>query len=96
MSIQLSQVYLGQNDVDSEKASKILNRLNSLNSTEEIMGIFGSHEGKKILGNRIAQRILKAKTEIGKFKDLNQVAVLPGIGAKRFVIIMSALADSIE
>ena len=93
---QLSQIYLGPNDVDSERASKILNRLNSLNSAEEIMGIIGTYEGKRVLGNRIAQRILKAKNEIGKFKDLNQIAVLPGIGAKRFVIIMSALANRID
>lgn len=96
MSRQLFQVYLGSNDVDSEKASKILDRLNSLNSAEEIMGIIGTYAGKRVLGNRIAQKILKAKKAVGNFQNLNQVAALPGIGTKRFVIIMSALADRID
>jgi DNA uptake protein ComE-like DNA-binding protein len=95
LSRQIFQVYLGTDDVDSEIASKILDRLNSLNSAEELMSVAGSYAGRNVLGIVIAQRIFNMKTKIGKFQDLNQVATVPGIGRKRFIIIMSALGDRI-
>lgn len=95
LSRQIFQVYLGIDDVDSERASKILDRLNSLNSAEELMSVAGRHAGQNVFGIVIAQRIFNTKTKIGKFQDLNQVATVPGIGRKRFIIIMSALGDRV-
>ena len=95
MSRQIFQVYLEPNNVTSEEASKILDRLNSLNSAVEIMNTIGTYAGQRVIGFRIAQRILNAKMQAGKFRDLNQVATVPGIGYKRFIIIMSALSDHI-
>lgn len=94
MSRQIFQVYMEPNNITTEKVSRILDRLNSLNSATEIMNAVGSHMGQRVLSPRIAQRILNAKMQTGKFKDLNQVAIVPGIGHKRFTIIMSALNDS--
>ena len=96
MNRQIFQVYLEPNDIISEKVNRILDRLNSLNSATEIMNAVGSHMGQRVLSPRIAQRILNAKMQTGKFRDLNQVAIVPGIGHKRFTIIMSALNDSIS
>ena len=93
MSRQVFQVYLGPNDIASEKASKILDRLNSLNSVEEIMSVIGMYGGQRVVGMRIAQKILNTKTKIGEFQDLNQIATVPGIGSWRLAIIMSALCD---
>ena len=95
MSRQIFQVYLGSNDIASERASKILDRLNSLNSTAEIISMIGIYDGQNVFGTRIAQRILNTKTKIGEFQDLNQVATVPGIGRKRLAIIMSALGDHV-
>jgi transcriptional accessory protein Tex/SPT6 len=95
MSRQIFQVYLEPNNVTSENASKILDRLNSLNSAAEIMNVLRTHAGQRVIGLRIAQRILSTKTQVGKFQDLNQIATVPGIGYKRFTNIMSALGDHI-
>lgn len=95
LSRQIFQVYLGTDDLDSERADKILNILNSLNSTEELISVAGRHAGQNVFGSVIAQRILNTKTKIGKFQDLNEVATVPGIGRKRFTIIMSALGDRV-
>jgi flavorubredoxin len=93
MSRDIFQVYLGPNTLTSEEAGKILDKLNSLNSSAEIMGVLGTYGGQKVFGNRIAQRIFNTKAQIGKFQSLNQVAAMPGIGYKRFNAILSALAE---
>jgi len=94
MNRQIFQIYLEPNNITLEKSNRILDRLNSLNSATEIMNAVGSYMGQRVLSHRIAQRILKAKMQSGKFRDLNQVATVPGIGYKRFTNIMSALNDS--
>jgi hypothetical protein len=93
MRRDIFQIYLGPNNLTSEEASKVLDKLNSFNSVAEIMSIIDMYAEPGVFGNRIAQRILNTKAQLGKFQDLNQVATVPGIGCKRFTIILSALSD---
>ena len=95
MSRKIFQVYLEPNNVTSEEANKVLDRLNSLNSAAEIINVIGNNAGQRVIGIRIAQRILNTKMRAGKFKDLNEVATVPGIGYKRFTTIMSILSHQI-
>ena len=81
-------------NITLERADRILNRLNSLNSADEIMSALKTYSGQKVLGMRIAQRILKTRAEVGKFDDLKQIALVPGIGLLRFSAILQALCDS--
>jgi hypothetical protein len=90
---QIFQIYLGTDNVDSEYTGKILGRLNSLNSAEEVMKAIGTYGGQNIFGMVMAQRILKTKARIGQFRDLNQLATLPGIGPKKLSLLMAALGD---
>lgn len=93
MSRPIFQVYLGLNNIADDQAGKILDRLNALNSTEEIMRILNRHVEQNVFGVGMAQRILKTKAKIGKFQDLNQVATMSRIGPKKFSIMLSALDD---
>jgi hypothetical protein len=90
---QIVQIYLGTDNIDSEHTGKILGRLNCLNSAEEVMKAIGKYSGQSIFGMVMAQRIFKAKTRIGQFRDLNQLATLPGIGPKKLSLLMAALGD---
>ena len=93
MSKQIFQVFLEPNNITSEEVGNILDRLNSLNSTAEIIKAIGTHAGQNVVGLRIAQRILNVKMQAGKFRDLNQIATVPGIGYRRFTIMISALGN---
>lgn len=93
MNGQGFQVYWGPRNVNSETSSKILNRLNTLSSAEEIASVVATYAGQRVLSIRIARRILSMKEELGSFQDLQQVATVPGIGAKRFASIIDALGD---
>ena len=95
MTRQIFQIYLGFNDIAAERAGKILDRLNSLSSTEEVMRILNRHVEQNVFGIGMAQRILKTKAKIGKFQDLNQVATMSRIGPKKFSIMLSALDDHV-
>jgi len=89
------QVYWGLKNVNSERSGKILDRLNSLNSAEEIASVVATYAGQRILSIRIARRIVSMKKELGRFRDLQQVTTVPGIGTKRFTSIINALGDPI-
>ncbi len=95
MNGQGFQVYSGLKNVNSETASKILDRLNSLNSAEEIASVVATYAGQRVLSIRIAQRILGTKEELGRFQALKQVAAVPGIGTKRITSIINALGDPV-
>jgi len=90
MNGQGFHVYWWPKNINSETSSKILDRLNSLNSAEEIAGVVATYAGQRVLSIRIAQRIFGMKEELGRFQDLRQVAAVPGIGTKRFTSIMNA------
>jgi phosphomevalonate kinase len=95
MNGQGFQVYSGLKNVNSETASKILDRLNSFNSAEEIASVVATYAGQRVLSIRIAQRILGTKEELGRFQELKQVAAVPGIGTKRITSIINALGDPV-
>jgi len=95
MNGQGFQVYWGLKNVNSETSSKILDRLNSLNSAEEIASVVATYAEQRVLSIRIAQRIFSMKEELGRFQSLQQVAAVPGIGAKRFTSIMNALGGPV-
>jgi len=95
MTKQIFQVYLGVNNVTSDRAGKILGRLNSLNSIEEIVRILNRQVTQNVFGIGMAQKILSTKAKIGKFQSLNQVATMSRIGPKKFSIMLSALDDQV-
>lgn len=95
MNGQGFQVYWGLKNVNSETSGKILDRLNSLNSAEEIASVVATYAEQRVLSIRIAQRIFSMKEELGRFQSLQQVAAVSGIGAKRFTSIMNALGGPV-
>lgn len=95
MNEQGFQVYWELKNVNSEISSKILDRLNSLNSAEQIASVVATYAGQMVLSIRIAQRIISRKEELGRFQDLQQVAAVPGIGDRKFTSIINALGDPV-
>ena len=93
MNGQSFQVYWGLKNVNSETSSETVDRLNSLNSAEQIVSVVTMYAGKGVLSTRVAQRIISRKEELGRFQDLRQVAAVPGIGDKKFTNIINALGD---
>jgi hypothetical protein len=81
-------------DINPEKANKVLAKLNSLDSIAEMTRLIGVHDEQHAFGKRMAQRILNMRREVGHFRNLNQVAMVPGIGNKRLAIIICSLSDS--
>ncbi len=81
-------------DINQEKAAKILARLNALDSVTEVTRLTEMHDEQHAIGKRMAQRILNTRREVGHFRDLNQVAMVPGIGNKRLAIIIRSLSDT--
>jgi hypothetical protein len=81
-------------DVNPEKANKVLAKLNSFDSIAEMTRLIGVHDEQHAFGKRMAQRILNMRREVGHFRDLNQVAMVPGIGNKRLAIIICSLGGS--
>ena len=96
MNGQSFHVYWWPKNINSETSRKILDRLNSLNSAEEVVRVVAAYAGQRVLSVRIAQRIFGVKEELGRFQDLQQVAAVPGIGTKRFTSILNALGDSTQ
>ena len=95
MNGQGFQVYWELKNVNSEISSKILDRLNSLNSAEQVASVVATYAGQTVLSIRIAQRMINRKEELGRFQDLQQVAAVPGIGDRKFTGIINALGDSV-
>ena len=95
MNGQGFQVYRNPTNISSETSSKILDRLNSFNSAEEMARVVAAYTGQRVLSVRIAQRVFSMKEKVGKFQDLQQVAIVPGIGIKKFTSIINALGGSV-
>jgi hypothetical protein len=87
------KVYLKPRDIPLREAARILNRLNSFNSAEQLNSTVQNRTKQMILSTGDARRILHSKEELGEFKDLQQVAVIQRIGAKKFNLIVRALSD---
>ncbi len=87
------QIYLGPEHVDPDRANKILDKINSLSSPNEMMDLIAKNIGRSGFAQGTAQRIFDAKAKVGKFQNLNQVATMHGIGRKKFGLLISALGD---
>jgi len=90
---QIPDAYSRPRAIDSIKAVKALALLNSLNTPNEVKNAITMRNGERLLSIRIAQRILNKKEELGGFKDLKQVAAVPGVGIKKMNAIIYALGD---
>lgn len=78
-------------NITPEQVKKILNRLNSLNTEEEVINIVRMYAGQRVIGEKIAHSILKWRKELGTFKDLQQLAATPRVGPSRFATILFSL-----
>jgi len=81
-------------DINPEKANQVLEKLNSLDSAAEIARLVQKYDVQHRIGKRMAQRILNARREVGRFRDLHQVAIVPGIGNKRLALIIYSLSEN--
>ena len=70
---------------------KVLACLNSIETPLELKNAINSYVKKPVLSTLSANRILAARTELGGFRELQEIAVLRGIGPKRFNVIVNAL-----
>jgi len=91
MNPQAIKAYLRPKDVNPAKAGKVLAFLNAAKTAEEIANAIIMFTGERVLTIRAAQKILDRQVQLGGFKDLKQVASVPGIGTKRFTEIVHAL-----
>ena len=87
--------YLKLGDISQEKVNQILLRLNSLNSVEQLENVINKYAGGKFLSTGDTQRILRAKIELGGFRDLKQVACVRRIGAAKFDAIVRTLSNQV-
>ena len=70
---------------------KVLACLNSIETPIELRNAINIYAGKPIFSSVNAKRILAARTELGIFRELQDVSVLRGIGPKTFNVIVNAL-----
>ena len=87
--------YLRPRNIPPEEASRILDRLNSLSSAEQLENVVNKHAKKKILTTGDAQRILHEKAQLVEFQDLQQVTCVRTIGAEKFDAIVRALSNHV-
>ncbi len=85
--------YLKPADISPKKAAKILSRLNSFDSAEQLKRAILKHTNKMVLTTGDAQRILRSKAESGEFQDLRHVAAVQKIGVKKFDFIVRTLSN---
>ena len=93
MNPQDNKTYLRPEDVKLAEADKVLARLNTAATAEEIANDIIAFTGDRIISIRVAQGILDTRERLGGLKDLKQVASVPGVGAKRFTIMVQAFAN---
>jgi len=73
------------------REQKILDRLNSFQSEDEIIHIVQEYANQSIIGRRIAHSILKRRAELGGFKNLKELAATARLGPTKFTILIYAL-----
>lgn len=79
-------------DIYPVEAAKILDRLNSFNSAEQLRSTIENRTREKLLSIGDAQRILHSKAKIGEFQELQQISSIIRIGSKKFDLIVRALS----
>ncbi len=70
---------------------KVLACLNSIETPLELKNAINSYIEKPVLNTLSANRILAARAGLGGFRELQEIAVLRGIGPKIFNVIVNAL-----
>ena len=95
VSNAITMVPIRPKDVSPSVTNKVLSFLNSINKADEFARTVDMFAGEKVLSTGIAQKILNKKEELGGFKDLQQIAVVPRIGTKKFTAIVSAISQQI-
>ena len=70
---------------------KVLACLNSIETPLELKNAINSYTEKPVLNTLSANRILAARAGLGGFRELQEIAVLRGIGPKIFNVIVNAL-----
>ena len=70
---------------------KVLACLNSIETPLELKNAINKYIEKPVLNILSANRILAARDGLGEFRELQEIAVLRGIGPKRFNMIVNAL-----
>ena len=95
MSNKFLQVYSEPKDAAPARTGEILDKLNSLDSAEEMANAIAAYAGRRVLSTRLAHRILTKRVESGRFQDLRQVAAVTGVGVKTLTTIMHALSDDV-
>jgi len=92
--VKTLKTYLKPRDIPREKAAKILSKLNSFDSAEQLEKGIQGHTQQMILTAGDTQRILHARKQLGKFQELRQVSTIYRIGAKKFDFIVRALSNN--
>ena len=75
-------------DISAEESANILDKLNSLESTEELERKIRKRAKRMILGHEDAKRIFQIKLESGEFKNLEQIWAVRRIGIEKFGLIV--------
>lgn len=83
--------YLDPGQVDPARAKLVLDFLNAAKTPDEI-AIAVEFPGEPDIGVRLAERLLKARDELGGFTDIKQVRAIRLIGPERFTEIVAALS----
>lgn len=78
--------------VNEEVERKVLHFLNEARTPEEIATAI-EFLGEPDIGVRLAERLLKARDELGGFSNIRQVRAIRLIGPERFTEIVTALAQ---
>jgi DNA-binding NtrC family response regulator len=81
--------------VPSVTKDKVLACLNSIETPLELKNAINIYTGKPTLTALSAKRIMAAREELGRFRELGEVTVLRGIGQKRFNVIVNALSHQV-
>ncbi len=86
------KVYIKARDVSAPQAEKILTFLNAVKSPEEIAEAV-EFPAERDVGIKLARNILARRKELGAFKTLKEVSVIPQIGPERFTEIVQAIGS---
>lgn len=83
--------YLDPGQVDPERAKVVLEFLNAAKTPDEIATAI-EFPGEPDIGVRLAERLLRAREELGGFTDIKQVRAVRLIGPERFTEIVAAIS----
>jgi hypothetical protein len=83
--------YMRPEELAASTVKNVLDSLNIVRSSEELATDIEIH-GERDIGQKVAQNILLRRTQLGGFKNINQVYAVPQVGPERFTEIVDALS----